>query len=135
MSVDIEKNASVRAKGTDHKAERVPRRPNVKTCAQGESPYTVKSIDGAIAHLEIVITVDDDIAVFGRRYWIDRVQQIALTPGILQSQVHRLNHLLGQLADESPGTYRRVRASSAASSDIETVNTGAIERIATKQLR
>jgi len=100
MSVDIEKNASARAKCKDDKAERLSRRANAKTSAQGESPYTVKSIDGAIAHLEIAITVDDDVAVFGRRYWIDRVQQIALTPGILQSQVHRLNHLLGQLADE-----------------------------------
>jgi len=104
MSVDIEKNAGARVKSPHHKAERGSRRPHAKTSAQGESPYTIKSIDGAIAHLEVAIIVDDDMAVFGRRYWIDRVQQIALTPGILQSQVHRLNHLLGQLADERPGT-------------------------------
>jgi hypothetical protein len=70
---------------------------SAKTPPPGESPYTVKNLDGAIAHLEVAIAVDDNIAVFGRRYWLDRVQQIALTPGIMHSQVRRLKRLLDQL--------------------------------------
>ncbi|WP_322015592.1 hypothetical protein [Paraburkholderia sp. J12] len=70
---------------------------NTKTPPAGESPYTVKNLDGAIAHLEVAIAVDDNIAVFGRRYWLDRVQQIALTPGIMQNQARRLKQLHEQL--------------------------------------
>lgn len=78
----------------DHQAKRG------STGPQRESPYTVKNLDGAIAHLEVAIAVDDNIAVFGRRYWRDRVQQIRSTPGILPLQSRRLQYLLHQLAVE-----------------------------------
>ncbi|MCP3711072.1 hypothetical protein M3I54_29535 [Paraburkholderia sp. CNPSo 3274] len=74
-------------------------RQDAKTGARGESPYTAKNLDGAITHLELAIAFDDNIAVFGRRYWLDRVQRIASTPEIMPAQARRLGHLLGQLKD------------------------------------
>lgn len=85
----------------DHRACTAIPDPNMKTWLQGESPYTVQNLDDAIAHIEAAITADNLVAVFGRRYWLDRVQQIALTPGIMQAQVRRLNHLQSRLAGES----------------------------------
>jgi hypothetical protein len=73
----------------------------MKTWIQTESPYTVQNLDEAIAHLEAVIAADNHVAVFGRRYWRDRVEQIALTPGILHSQARRLNFLLSRLTAEA----------------------------------
>ncbi|WP_043203336.1 hypothetical protein [Paraburkholderia acidipaludis] len=72
----------------------------MKTWLAGESPYTVQNLDDAIAHLEAAIAADNHVAVFGRRYWFDRVQQIALTPGIMHAQARRLSHLLSRLTGE-----------------------------------
>ncbi|MFD1554841.1 hypothetical protein ACFSHT_04245 [Paraburkholderia silviterrae] len=74
-------------------------RHDAKSGAQEESPYTAKNLDGAITHLEIVVAVDDNIAVFGRRYWLDRVKRIASTPQIVPAQAQRLRHLLDQIKD------------------------------------
>ncbi len=83
-----------------HPAKRGGTRQDTRTGPQRESPYTVKNLDGAIAHLEAAIAVDGNIAIFGRRYWRDRVQQIRSTPGILPLQSRRLQYLLHQLAVE-----------------------------------
>jgi hypothetical protein len=99
MIIELEQQTIQLPAGTGQKAKRVTTRQDAKTGATGESPYTAKNLDGAIAHLETAIAVDDNIAVFGRRYWRDRVQQIVLTPGIMATQARRLQHLLDQLKD------------------------------------
>ena len=100
MIIEIEQKPLSHPKFPDYKAKRGTTRRDGKTWPQGESPNTAKNLDGAITHLEIAIAVDDNIAVFGRRYWLDRVQQIALTPGIMPAQARRLQHLLGKLEYE-----------------------------------
>lgn len=95
----IEKKAFERPKTADQNAKRATTRQNTQTGAQGDSPYTAKNLDGAITHLEIAVAVDDNIAVFGRRYWLDRVQRMASTPQIMPGQARRLRHLLDQLKD------------------------------------
>jgi hypothetical protein len=99
MLTAIEQQTFEQPGGLDQNAKRVIPRIDVKTGPQRDSPYTAKNLDSAIAHLEIAIAVDDNTAVFGRRYWLDRVQQVAQTPGIMPTQTRRLQHLLDQLAD------------------------------------
>ena len=99
MIIAIERETSRRPQSADQLANRVTAREDVKTGAQGENPYTAKNLDGAITHLETAIAVDGNIAVFGQRYWRDRVEQIVLTPGIMPTQARRLQQLLEQLKD------------------------------------
>lgn len=73
-------------------------RATTKTALRIPSPYTIKNLDGAIAHLEVAITADAAMAIFGRRYWRERVQQIGSTPGILPPQTRRLQELLKRLS-------------------------------------
>jgi predicted NBD/HSP70 family sugar kinase len=56
------------------------------------SPYTVRNLDAAIAHLERVIC-DDALAIFGRQYWRSRITQVAATPGLSHPQSRRLRAL------------------------------------------
>ncbi|CAB3808162.1 hypothetical protein LMG28688_06703 [Paraburkholderia caffeinitolerans] len=99
MATTIEQEAVQDSKRANQNTKRVMTHQDIKTGALGESPYTAKNLDGAIAHLEIVVAVDDNIAVFGRRYWRDRVERIASTPQIVPAQARRLRHLLDQLGD------------------------------------
>jgi hypothetical protein len=62
------------------------------------SPYTIKNLDHAIAHLEKAIRYDCANPVFGRAYWQARVQQACLTPSIIPSQLSRLQRLLAAIA-------------------------------------
>lgn len=87
--------------GTDpapRKNRAVAARTTTKTALQIPSPYTIKNLDGAIAHLEVAIAADAAMAIFGRRYWSERVQQIGSTPGILPPQTRRLQELLKRLS-------------------------------------
>ncbi|TCG09298.1 hypothetical protein BZM27_06375 [Paraburkholderia steynii] len=61
------------------------------------SPYTIKNLDAAIAHLEQAVRFDRTTPVFGRSYWRARVRQTCLTPGITPAQVRRLQRLLAML--------------------------------------
>jgi hypothetical protein len=99
MITSIEQQTFEHPRGLDQNDKRAIPRLDVKAGPQGESPYTAKNLDSAIAHLEVAIAVDDNTAVFGRRYWRDRVQQVALTPGIMPTQTRRLQSLLDQLKD------------------------------------
>ncbi|NLP63794.1 hypothetical protein [Paraburkholderia sacchari] len=99
MTSTIEQAAVRDTKRANKDLKRVITHQDVKTGAPGESPYTAKNLDSAIAHLEIVVAVDDNIAVFGRRYWRDRVERIASTPQIVPAQAQRLRLLLDQLGD------------------------------------
>ena len=68
------------------------------------SPYTVHNLDAAIAHLEIAMAVDDTMSIFSRRYWRGRVMEIRSTPGILQVQRLRIEHLLDRFEAVAPRT-------------------------------
>lgn len=46
---------------------------DAETGGQKESPYTTKNLDGAITHLEYVVAADGNVAVFGRRYLLNRI--------------------------------------------------------------
>ncbi|WP_233888505.1 hypothetical protein [Paraburkholderia flagellata] len=97
MIIAIEQETFGRPKHAAQDAKRVATHQDVKNGAREQSPYTAKNLDGAITHLEIAVAVDDNIAVFGRRYWLDRVQRIASTPQIMPAQARRLRHLLDRL--------------------------------------
>ncbi|QBR02290.1 hypothetical protein [Paraburkholderia pallida] len=97
MITTIEQETFPPPKRANQNAKRAITRQRAQTGAQEESPYTAKSLDGAITHLEIAVAVDDNIAVFGRRYWLDRVERMASTPQIVPAQARRLRYLLDQL--------------------------------------
>lgn len=97
MIIAIEQETSQRPLAANQKVKGVTARQDAKNWARGQSPYTAKNLDGAITHLEIAVAVDNNIAVFGRRYWLDRVQRIASTPEIMPAQARRLRHLLDRL--------------------------------------
>ncbi|RAR52290.1 hypothetical protein C7401_13389 [Paraburkholderia unamae] len=97
MIIAIEEATLQHPKHGNPDTKRVTARQEAKTGPQGESPYTAKNLDGAITHLEIAVAVDDNVAVFGRRYWLDRVQRMASTPQIMPAQARRLRSLLDQL--------------------------------------
>jgi hypothetical protein len=60
----------------------------------GISPYTLRDIDPAIAHLEQVLGAEGAHALFSRIYWRGRVLQASATPGLLPNQQQRLQRLL-----------------------------------------
>ena len=62
------------------------------------SPYTIHNLDAAIAHLEKAIGADTAMAIFGVRYWHQRVHELRSTPGILRDQERRLLCLLDRFA-------------------------------------
>ncbi|WP_052409492.1 hypothetical protein [Paraburkholderia oxyphila] len=62
------------------------------------SPYTIQNLDDAIAHLEKAIGADKAMAIFGVRYWHQRVHELRSTPGILRDQERRLLCLLDRFA-------------------------------------
>jgi hypothetical protein len=99
MIIELEQQTRPNPASTDQKTRRVNTRQDTKAGVPGDSPYTAKNLDGAITHLETAIAVDGNIAVFGQRYWRDRVEQIVLTPGIMPTQARRLQQLLEQLKD------------------------------------
>lgn len=73
------------------KQKKTPARHNTTRSA---SPYTIKNLDAAIAHLEHAIRIDCTQSVFGRNYWHARVRQASLTPTITPAQLRRLDLLL-----------------------------------------
>lgn len=97
MTSSIAREAVQKPESANRNTKRVVTQQNTKTWGLGESPYTAKNIDGAITHLEMAVAVDDNIAVFGRRYWFGRVEHIASTPQIMPAQARRLQCLLDQL--------------------------------------
>ena len=67
------------------------------------SPYTVHTLDTAIAHLESAISADKAMAIFGASYWHSRVLELRSTPGILHIQECRLQCLLDRFAARAGG--------------------------------
>lgn len=67
------------------------------------SPYTVHTLDTAIAHLESAIGADKAMEIFGASYWHARVLELRSTPGILYVQERRLQSLLDRFAAMSGG--------------------------------
>lgn len=63
------------------------------------SPYTPKSVDAAIIHLERVLSSDGADSLFAPGYWRGRVLQAYATPGLMLSQKERLQRLLGRIGE------------------------------------
>jgi len=57
------------------------------------SPYTGKTVDAAIAHLELVLSFKGATTVLGRDYWRGRLTQIAVTQGLTPGQRVRMARL------------------------------------------
>ncbi|MFP3554910.1 hypothetical protein SB861_30010 [Paraburkholderia sp. SIMBA_049] len=72
-------------------------RPAKQALTGSTSPYTIKNLDAAIAHLEQAVRFDCTTPVFGQRYWHARVRQACGTPGITSAQLRRLQRLLAIL--------------------------------------
>lgn len=94
----VERSTRAGTEGTDQEKRAIATQVRTKIGLQARSPYTVKNLDDAIVHLEVAIAADSAMAIFGRRYWRDRVQQIGSTSGILHTQTLRLQDLLERLS-------------------------------------
>jgi hypothetical protein len=68
--------------------------PEPETERRALSPYTVHTLDTAIAHLESAMNADKAMEIFGPGYWHARVLELRSTPGILHIQERRLKCLL-----------------------------------------
>lgn len=76
-------------------------KPSTKGVGAIRSPYTAQNVDGAIAHLERVLSLEGAHSLFGRTYWHMRVIQISATHGLPHPHRARLQRLLDLLADVS----------------------------------
>jgi hypothetical protein len=76
-------------------------KPSTKGVDAVRSPYTAQNVDGAIAHLERVLSLEGAHSLFGLTYWHMRVIQISATHGLAHSHRARLQRLLDLLADVS----------------------------------
>jgi len=65
---------------------------------ENTSPYTQKTIDGAISHLERVVSSEWATSLFPKTYWYGRALQAYTTPGLTQTQQERLQRLLHLIA-------------------------------------
>ena len=83
---------------------REPMREKTTTCVASASPYTIKNVDAAIAHLEQVLCVECADSVLGQSYWRARVLQVSRTSGSMQTQWKRLQRLLKLLSEVSTPT-------------------------------
>src|ERR1700759_4291805 len=63
------------------------------------SPYTARSADAAIRHLERVLSAEGANSLFGQTYWRSRVRQVSATRGLLREQRARLERLMDLLAE------------------------------------
>jgi hypothetical protein len=77
------------------------------------SPYSIKTLDAAIAHLERVIGAECAHTIFGKRYWRGRIQQMQATPGIMHTQLRRLLALLDRLDSAAPCAIKAPRTTRA----------------------
>jgi hypothetical protein len=68
-----------------------------KRSAERESPYTHHTVEGAISHLERMLSVDAAKSLFSRTYWRARVQQVSATHGLTPLQQARLVKLMKSL--------------------------------------
>lgn len=93
-----ERRACASANRTNQENHAEPAQTAKRTGLRGLSPYTVKNLDDAIAHLEMAIAADSAMKIFGHSYWRQRVQQAGSTPGILPAQTHRIIELMKRLA-------------------------------------
>ena len=61
------------------------------------SPYTIRNLDAAIAHLERVTAHDNAFTIFGAVYWRMRIYEAQATPGVMHPQLLRLRALLERI--------------------------------------
>jgi hypothetical protein len=69
--------------------------------ARGNSPYTIRNLDAAIAHLERVMADKNALVIFDAAYWRSRIRQAEVTPGVMHTQRLRLRALHAKL-DSTP---------------------------------
>jgi hypothetical protein len=69
--------------------------------SQAASPYTSKNVDGAIAHLERVLSVNGAAALFGRDYWNARLSEVARCPALTPTHHTHIARLSRTLKDIS----------------------------------
>ncbi|BDC39180.1 hypothetical protein PTKU15_24770 [Paraburkholderia terrae] len=93
------------------------------------SPYSVKSLDDAIAHLERVIGDEHAQMLFAPDYWHRRIRQMQATPGIMHAQLHRLHRLLNLLGCATPSMIQGHRGQDAAKTKSASVALDAIRRV------
>jgi hypothetical protein len=87
------KNLSASNSPNANRIEQVPR---------VTSPYTGKTVDNAITHLEHVLRVPGVTGVLGMDYWRARVDQLAASPGLAPTQHARIARLQGLLKSGTP---------------------------------
>lgn len=80
-----------------HALSKQKQRPAKQALTGSISPYTIKNLDAAIAHLEQAVRFDCTTLVFGPCYWHARVRQACGTHGITAVQLRRLQRLLAML--------------------------------------
>lgn len=72
---------------------------NTRGIGTVQSPYTAKTVDTAIAHLERILSSEGAHSLFGQTYWRIRVMQVGATQGLMHAQRVRLQRLLDLLAN------------------------------------
>jgi hypothetical protein len=80
------------------------------------SPYSAKTIDAAIQHLERVLSLGGVSVVLSQRYWRGRVRQIECTPGLTPGQQARVA-LLPKRLENAFSAHRENVAAFSASAD------------------
>jgi hypothetical protein len=61
------------------------------------SPYTPRTVDIAITHLERVLCAEGADPLFAQAYWRGRILQAYATRGLMRTQQERLQRLLDRL--------------------------------------
>jgi hypothetical protein len=72
-----------------------------------QSPYTPQNVDGAISHLERVLSSERAHSLFGQTYWRIRVMQVGATPALMHTQRVRLQRLLDLLENATSTSIRQ----------------------------
>ncbi|TCG03900.1 hypothetical protein BZM27_44880 [Paraburkholderia steynii] len=65
-----------------------------KRKTRDSSPFTFRTIDAEIIHLECVLCAEGANSLFAKSYWRKRVLQASATSGLAPNQQQRLRRLL-----------------------------------------
>ena len=88
------------------RAAKAVKQTKVAPAARAKSPYTGKTADSPMAHLERILSVSGVMTILGPNYWRTRASEIAESPGLTPAQharIARIAALIERLAsDDSP---------------------------------
>jgi hypothetical protein len=62
--------------------------------AEITSPYTFRTVDRVITHLERLLDSAEAASVFGSAYLARRIEEVCATPGLVPAQERRVRQLL-----------------------------------------